>query len=182
MPSSTSTPAVDGEAIRLGIAGATNAGAGVAASGDRVVVSWAATTGDETNVYAAVSTNQGRTFAGSVRVNDIDGDARMAGEQAPRVTLGQDLAIAWVSRLDGQSSIRVARSTDGGQTFASARSLHPPRLAGLRGWPSLTMGEGGAIHAAWLDTREAAAEKAAHAGRRCCRRTTRRKRVLRVIE
>ena len=164
VPSSTSTPAVAGDAIRLGIAEATNAGAGVAASGDRVVVSWAATTGDETNVYAAVSTTGGRTFAGAVRVNDIDGDARISGEQAPRVTLEQDLAIAWVSRLGGQSSIRVTRSTDGGQTFASARSLHPPRLAGLRGWPSLTMGEGGAIHAAWLDTREAASEKPAHAG------------------
>ncbi len=101
VPSATSTATVSDEAIRLGIAGATNAGAGVAASDNRVVVSWAATKGEQTNVHAAVSTDEGRTFAAPARVNDIDGDARMSGEQAPRVSLGQDLAIAWVSRLGG---------------------------------------------------------------------------------
>ncbi len=151
------------EVVRLGISGATNAGAGVAASGDRVVVTWAATVGDKTNVYAATSLDEGRTFAGPVRVNDVGGDARMSGEQAPRIALGRDLAIGWVSRLGGQSSIRVARSTDDGRSFAPARSLHPPALAGLRGWPSFAMGDGDAVHAAWLDTRQAAAENAAHA-------------------
>jgi len=151
------------EVVRLGISGATNAGAGVAASGDRVVVTWAATVGEKTNVYAATSLDEGRTFAGPVRVNDVGGDARMSGEQAPRITLGRDLAIGWVSRLGGQSSIRVARSTDDGRSFAPARSLHPPALAGLRGWPSFTMGDGDVVHAAWLDTRQAAAENAAHA-------------------
>ncbi len=147
---------------RLGTSGAANAGAGVAASADRVVVTWAATTGEETNVYAAVSADRARTFAAPVRVNDIGGDARMSGEQAPRVALGRDLAVGWVSRLGGQSSIRIARSADGGQSFAPARALHPPGLAGLRGWPSFTMGEGDAVHAAWLDTRQAAAGHAAH--------------------
>lgn len=162
-----SAPSVLGVAddiVRLGISGAANAGASVAASADRVVVTWAATTGDETNVYAAVSANRARTFAAAVRVNDIEGDARMSGEQAPRVALGPDLAVGWVSRLGGQSSIRSARSADGGQSFAPARALHPPGLAGLRGWPSFTMGEGDAVHAAWLDTRESAAGHTAHPG------------------
>jgi hypothetical protein len=154
-------PAAD--TVQLAIPGATNAGAGIAASGDRVVVSWAATVNDATNVYASVSADGGRTFAAPVRVNDIDGDVRMSGEQPPRVTFGHGLAIGWVSRRGGQSSIRVARSTDTGRTFAPARSLNAPGLAGMRGWPSFTIGNGDAVHAVWLDTRQAAAEKDAHA-------------------
>ena len=34
----------------------------------------------------------------------------------------------------------------------------------MRGWPSFTMGKEDVVHAAWLDTRAAAAEQAAHAG------------------
>jgi hypothetical protein len=159
---SPSVLGVADDIVRLGISGAANAGAGVTASPDRVVVTWAATVGDATNVYAARSLDEGRTFAAPVRVNDIEGDARMSGEQAPRVALGRDLAVGWVSRLGGQSSIRIARSADGGQSFAPARALHPPGLPGLRGWPSFTISEGDAVHAAWLDTRQAAAGHAAH--------------------
>ena len=155
---------VAADTVRLGVAGAANAGAGVAASGDRVVVTWAATSGDHTNVYAATSDDGGGTFAAPVRVNDIDGDARMSGEQAPRVALQDDLAVGWISRSGGQSSIRIARSADGGRSFTPARAVHATGLAGMRGWPSFTMGKDDVVHAAWLDTRAAAAEKASHAG------------------
>jgi hypothetical protein len=152
-----------GDAVQLGLAGATNAGAGVAASDGRVVVTWAATEGDRTNVFAATSPDDGQTFAAPVRVNDIDGDARMSGEQAPRASFGHDLLVGWISRLGGQSSIRVSRSTDSGRTFTPARTVHASKLAGMRGWPSFALGDGDVVHAAWLDTREAAAKPAAHA-------------------
>lgn len=154
--------AVDDNVAHLSIADATNAGAGVAASDDRIVVTWAATAGDRTDVYAAASVDEGRTFAAPVRVNDVDGDARMSAEQAPRVAFGRDLIVGWISRLGGQSSIRIARSADGGGTFAAARTVHASSLEGMRGWPSFTIGDDGVVHAAWLDTREAA-KHAAHA-------------------
>src|SRR5580765_7535065 len=74
------TPAVSSaEAVAhvttLGITGATNAAASLAASGSQVVVVWAATIGDATNIYAATSADGGATFAAAVRVNDTDGDA-----------------------------------------------------------------------------------------------------------
>jgi hypothetical protein len=156
-------PAAD--TIHLAIPGATNAGAGIAASGDRVAVSWAATAGDATNVYASVSADGGRTFTAPVRVNDVDGDARMSGEQPPRVAFGNDLIVGWMSRLAGQSAIKIARSPDGGSSFMAAETVHASKLAGMRGWPSFTIGEDNAVHAVWLDTRVAATEKAAaHAG------------------
>jgi hypothetical protein len=141
--------------VRLGSSDAANAGAGVAASGDKVVVTWAATAGDRTNVYAAVSADAGSSFDAPVRVNDVDGDARISGEQAPRVTFGRDLAVGWVSRPNGQSAIRIARSSDG-RSFTPARSVNPSSLAGIRGWPSFTMSGDGNVHGAWLDTRVAA--------------------------
>ena len=90
--------ALSPDTVRLRISGATNAGAGVVASGDRVAVTWAATSGDHTNVYAAMSDDGGGTFAAPVRVNDVDGDARMSGEQAPRVALENGLVVGWISR------------------------------------------------------------------------------------
>ena len=156
---------------QLGVSGATNAGAGVTAVDDRVVVTWAATTGDRTDVFAATSVDDGRTFLAPVRVNDIAGDARMSGEQAPRASFSRkapasfrhDLIVGWISRLGGQSSIRVARSTDSGRTFAPARTVHASKLAGMRGWPSFALSDGDVVHTAWLDTREAASKPAVHA-------------------
>jgi len=44
----------------------------------------------------------------------------VSGEQAPRAAFGKDLFVVWVSKLNGQSRVRMARSTDGGRTFAAA--------------------------------------------------------------
>jgi hypothetical protein len=90
----------------------------------------------------------------------------MSGEQAPRVTVGHDLAIGWVSRRGGQSAIRVARSPDGGRSFATARSLTPPGLPGMPGWPSFILGAEDVVHAVWLDARVAATENRSDDGGR----------------
>ena len=66
-----------------------NSGASVAAAGSRRGRHLG---GDDprpsTDVYAAFSRDGGASFGAPARVNDVDGDARVSGEQAPRVALG----------------------------------------------------------------------------------------------
>jgi hypothetical protein len=141
----------------LAIAGATNSNVSLAAHGSEVVAVWAATVGEATNIYAAVSHDAGATFATPVRVNDHDGDARVSGEQAPRVALGTDVVVAWTSKIDGHSLVRMARSTTGGTSFQPTTTLHALTLTGARGWVSVAIDDAGAVHAVWLDGRDAMA-------------------------
>lgn len=137
-----------------------NTGVSIAASGSHVVVVWAAVVGEETNIFAATSDDGGVSFQAPVRVNDVEGDAKVSGEQAPRVAVGKDVAVAWVSKRDGVSRIRLARSADGGRTFAAAASPHDATLPGIRGWPSIAIDKDNVVHATWLDGRVAAHAKA----------------------
>lgn len=148
----------------LRIANADNRGASLAAAGDRVVAAWAATIGEATNVYVSVSEDDGRQFGRPIRVNDIDGDARVNGEQPPRVAIGNDIVVAWESRRAGSPEIRMARSIDGGHTFAPAQTNHAAGLPGVRGWASVALDGSGTAHTAWLDGRNAAPRTPAPAG------------------
>jgi len=145
----------------LRVPNADNRGSSIAASGQRVVTAWAATIGDATNVYASVSEDGGRHFGAPVRVNDIDGDARVNGEQPPRVAIAGDIVVAWESRHAGSPEIRIARSTDGGRTFTPAQTNHAAGLPGVRGWASVALDQSGTTHTAWLDGRNAAPKDAA---------------------
>ena len=140
--------------VRIAVEGAANSGVSIAAAGDRVVVTWAATVTTGTNVYAALSHDGGVTFGAPVRVNDVDGDARVAGEQPPRVAIGQEIVVAWVSKLTGTSRVRLARSVDDGRTFLPATTVHTEGLSGARGWQSITIDRDNFVHAAWLDGRD----------------------------
>lgn len=141
-------------ATAFGVAGAENRGASIAARGADAVVTWTATTGETTDVYAAVSRDGGATFGAPVRVNTIDGDARFTGEQAARVAMaGNVVAVTWQSRTGGTSAIRLARSIDGGRSFLPAATVHESSLAGTRGWASLALDTNGTAHIVWLDTR-----------------------------
>jgi hypothetical protein len=68
---------------------------------------------------------------------------------------GTSVDVLWVSKRAGLAGIRAAASTDGGMTFAPARSITPSDLTGARGWESATLGADGIVHAVWLDGRNA---------------------------
>jgi hypothetical protein len=141
-------------AIELSIANRANAHVTLASDGRRVAAAWAATGDAGTDIFVAVSDDEGRTFARPVRVNDIDGDANVNGEQPPRIALkGSALNVVWVSKRGGAAGIRSALSTDGGATFAAATSITPPGATGARGWQSATFADDGTLHVAWLDGR-----------------------------
>jgi hypothetical protein len=138
---------------RLGVEGALNANVSLAAAGSRVVATWAARSETATDVYAAFSSDGGATFGAPWRVNDVPGDARVSGEQAPRVAVGERVTVAWCSRQAGASVVRTASTGAGKLAFSSAANVHGDALAGTRGWPSLALSPRGTVHVAWLDAR-----------------------------
>ena len=141
------------EPVSLRVAGATNANASIATHASQVVVTWAARTGNVTDVYAATSLDGGFSFGPPVRVNDVAGDARVSGEQAPRVAMADRVRVAWCSRPGGASVVRSASAAAGAGAFTPGASVHADGLSGARGWASLAAGSKGVWHVAWLDGR-----------------------------
>jgi hypothetical protein len=165
MFSSTSVRALE-STIELKIPERRNWTASVASRGEFAIVVWVATATDGTSdLYAVTSTDGGATFSAPRRVNDIPGDVRTGGEYAPRVAVGPDqIHLAWMSSRNDKVALRVAKSSDRGQTFTPASTLHEEGLVNGRGWQSIGLGPDGTLHAAWLDGRndEAASEHAGH--------------------
>jgi len=161
----------------LSVTGAASSAPSLAALDRTIVAVWAASRNGAANVFAAVSQDAGMTFSEPRRVNDQDGDASVNSEQPPRVVVSgpvnaRAITVVWSKRNDGpqrsrQDVVRFSRSTDGGRTFSPARTIHDPTFSGARGWESLAPGQSGAVHAVWLDGRDAnrkIAEEAAHSG------------------
>ncbi|HET9317576.1 MAG TPA: hypothetical protein VFQ51_18430, partial [Vicinamibacteria bacterium] len=141
-------------AVSLGIAGAVNAYASVASDGPRVVVAWGATRpGSPADVFAAFSRDGGATFEAPIRVNDVPGDARVSGEQTPRVSLADAVQVVWATRQAKASLLRRATLRPDGNAFLPATTPHADGLTGARGWASVATAARGALHVAWLDGR-----------------------------
>lgn len=147
--------------VALEVSGAANAHVTLAADGTHLAAAWAATTAEGTDIYLARSDDAGRTFGAPIRVNDIAGDASINAEAPPRVLLaGQRVEVVWVSKRGGLAAIRAAGSTDGGVTFAPARTVTAEAVTGARGWQTAAFGADGTVHVAWLDGRNAVAAAA----------------------
>jgi hypothetical protein len=143
----------------ISVAGRSSQTPWAAASGDFVVVAFGAQTGDgKADVFVAVSRDGGRGFSTPVRVNAIEGDARLGGELPPRAGLvargGHDpeIVVAYGAKAE-HTEIRVARSLDGGLTFTPARALQAAGATGDRGWHAMALDARGVAHVMWLDHR-----------------------------
>jgi hypothetical protein len=154
-------------AATLSVPGRANATPSIAADGAFVTIAWSASApSGTTDVFVAVSRDGGRSFAGPVRVNDVDGDARLNGEQPPRLSLvarsGREPMIAVVWTTKGSSGTRLvqSRSEDGGRSFARATSVPGGDAAGNRGWENIVADRNGRVYAVWLDHRELAQQDA----------------------
>ena len=145
----------------LAVASRTNANVSLAASGPLVAAVWAASlpTG-VTDIYVAVSRDGGSTFAAPVRVNEKPGDARVNGEQPPRVavrsrgTTRPEIVAVWTSKTDSGGTIVSARSIDAGKTFGPTSLV--AEAPGNRGWENIAIDGAGKVHVVWLDHRELA--------------------------
>lgn len=114
-------------------------------------------------VYAARSTDQGRSFPAPVEITrgpaklDHSADTRpqIVVDRAGRITVG----YAVMTDVQFQGELFHAQSGDGGRTFSAPRKLDA-NPAGKR-FLSLTLDPDGAVFAAWVDKRDLAAAKAA---------------------
>ena len=156
-------------AANLAVPGRANATPSIAADRDFVIVAWsAALESGSTDIYAAASRDGGRVFGPPVRVNDAIGDARVNGEQPPRVTIVRGtgpsaspaVVIVWTTKGASGTRLVQARSTDGGRTFARATTVPGSDAAGNRGWHAATADRRGRIDVLWLDHRELASDPA----------------------
>lgn len=142
----------------LAVAGRSNATPSIAAAGDTVVVAWGATVpGGATDAYAAVSRDAGKTFGPPVRVTDAAGDARLSGEQPPRIAIQSDgVRIVWTTKSARGTVLKQSRSADGGRSFAKASLVPGSDAAGNRGWQAVAVDANGKVQVLWLDHRELA--------------------------
>jgi hypothetical protein len=159
--------AANASAATLAVQGRANATPSVAAANEVVAVAWGATNAAGlTDVFAAVSRNGGRTFSEGVRVSD-ERHASLGAEQPPRVSLvpraGHDpeVVVVWTAKSNDGSRLLVARSWDGGTSFARATPLPGSEAGGNRGWESTAVDRDGHVVAVWLDHREMSSSGAA---------------------
>jgi hypothetical protein len=177
MPQSSDTPQI----LTLKVDGRANATPWMVARGNWVALTWGATRSEGgTDVFVVVSSDGGASFRTPVRVNAIEGEARLGGELPPRVAIttpstgGNDtqrdvvgtvapraggspeIVVAYGAR-SANTEIKIARSRDGGRTFQPATALQAPGAKGDRGWHALTLDDRGRAHVIWLDHRGLAA-------------------------
>jgi len=150
-------------AVTLSVPGRNNATPTVVADGTFVTVVWGATLpSGVTDIFAAVSRDGAHSFGPAVRVNQIEGDARVNGEQPPRAALvkrsGLDpsITVVWTTKGRAGTRLVMARSNDGGKTFSTATTVPESDAAGNRGWHNLLAAADGKLFAIWLDHREMA--------------------------
>ena len=153
--------------IELGVTGRRNATPTIAADGQFVAVVWGgAEASGATDVFAAVSRDGGRAFAPPVRVNHVDSDARLNGEQPPYVALVQRagrepaIVVVWTTKGANGTTLRQSRSGDGGRSFSPAVLVPGTDAPGNRGWEAIAVEPGGRVDAVWLDHRELAHDPA----------------------
>jgi hypothetical protein len=141
----------------------------VAADGSFVAVAWGARTpAGASDVFVSVSRDAGATFSPPVQVNRQPGEARLGGELPPRVAVTRlangdpHITVVWTAREGKATTIRHARSIDGGRTFIDVVTLGGAEAPGDRGWQAIAVGPSGQVHAVWLDHRGMAAAEGTH--------------------
>ncbi|HUR34119.1 MAG TPA: sialidase family protein [Vicinamibacterales bacterium] len=150
--------------ITLAVPDRANANVSLMAQGPFVVAVWSASAaGGDTDIYAAMSRDGGRAFSAPVRVNSTPGDARVNGEQPPRVSMkarpGQvpQIAVVWTTKGSAGTTLLYSSSTDGGRTFAKSLLVPGTDAPGNRGWEAIGTGPDGRFFSVWLDHRQLAA-------------------------
>lgn len=148
----------------LGVAGRANAHVSLASSGGFVAAVWAASApSGETDIMAATSRDGGVTFSSPVRVNSTPGDARVNGEQPPRLALKPRqgslplVTVVWTTKGTNGTKLLTSSSTDGGRTFGTSATVPGSDAPGNRGWEAVGLGPDGRLFSVWLDHRKLAA-------------------------
>jgi hypothetical protein len=134
----------------------------------RVLLAWASQTGEsERTIYLARSSDGGASFESplawrKVPIYRFASGSKKGGKAVtysthvlPRLAAaGGDLLLGWVEAIDGGPEVAyyVARSSDGGRSFAEPVKTHGG-AAGRPGFTTLAASPDGSVLAAWLDGR-----------------------------
>ncbi len=101
-----------------------------------------------------VSTSRDNTLSEPIQVNaaDVPLHSIPIDEMRPAIAFGPDgaVALAWT---DDFFDIRVATSSDGGQSFSPSVRLNQDEGDALQEFPDIAFGPDGVLHAVWLDPR-----------------------------
>lgn len=160
------------EVVELAIPGRQGANPSLAARGAQVALAWSAASTTGMDLYLAMSRDGGRTFGAPVQVNQAAGQARVSGEQPPRVALvprangaagAVDVVVVWTVKQGNDWQLLTARSTDGGRTFGAAAPVPGSVASGARGWEAVDVDAQGRVSVLWLDHRDAANAPMTHA-------------------
>ena len=155
--------------VTLSVNGRASSTPWIASDGSFVAVAWGGRTpAGASDVFVSVSRDAGVTFSSPVQVNKQPGEARLGGELPPRVEVTRSangdphITVVWTARENNRTSIRHARSTDGGRSFIDVITIGGAEAPGDRGWQAITVDPTGQVHAIWLDHRGMAAAEGTH--------------------
>lgn len=144
----------------LAVPGRANAHVSLVSSGSVVAAVWSAASPEgATDIFAAVSRDGGRAFSAPVRVNEKAGEARVNGEQPPRVAIAARAAgsprisVIWTAKGANGTLLLTAHSDDLGKTFSATTLVPGTDATGNRGWEAIGADSSGRFHAVWLDHR-----------------------------
>lgn len=161
--------AAQSDVVELTVAGRQGANPSLAARGTTVAIAWSAASTTGMDLYLAMSRDGGRTFGAPVQVNQAAGQARVSGEQPPRVALvprtngAVDVVVVWTVKQGNDWQLLTARSTDGGRSFGAAMPVPGSVASGARGWEAVDVDAQGRVSVLWLDHRDAANAPMTHA-------------------
>jgi hypothetical protein len=126
------------------------------------------------DLYFARSTDGGKTFTKPLRINTRDGELWGFATSKPRIAVSKTgtIHIFYHANRNEASAeqqavdARYTRSTDGGKTFATPRTLNATNLKGYDGpageahcFGTMGVAPNGDVHAYWIDTRHMKSDK-----------------------
>lgn len=118
---------------------------------------WVAFVSDK-HVYVSRSDDKGVTFSEPVRVNAEPEDAEFNGENRPKIIIADDgtVLLSWTTKTSNRftGEIRFSRSTDGGVSFETPRTINDDGLAIGHRFDSLFLTESGKLYVTWIDKRD----------------------------
>ena len=124
------------------------------------------------DIYLSVNPDADQEFSAPVRVNATPGDARVNGEQPPRIALVPrastvpSIVVVWTAKRESGTVLLTARSDDGGRTFGASRLVPGTDAPGNRGWHAVGTDAAGQVHVVWLDHRRLAPDAKAESSHR----------------
>ncbi len=132
----------------------------ISADNDTIYLSYAKTENNQTNIYLVNSTDKGMSFTKPVRVNSIPGDATKNAWTTTKIVVGpnKEIYVLWhvidESNKEfkyGTSSLRLAKSVNGGTTFLPTTSPGNDTL-GEKAFFDLAVSKNNSLYITYLDS------------------------------